>query len=234
MKQVNFGVVVFPGTNCDRDTFWVLSEVCKSKVRYVWHTETSIDDLDVVILAGGFSYGDYLRSGAIAHYSPVMQEVKRHAEKGKLVLGICNGFQILAETHLVKGAFLHNKTQHFLCQKQHLKVATTNSPFTGLYRSGEVIQIPIAHGEGNYFLPQKDLEEALEHDLVVFRYCDENGVVSQDTNPNGSTDSIAGILNRQRNVLGMMPHPERSSEFEMGSIDGKRIFEGIIQWIQSA
>ncbi|MCX7883100.1 MAG: phosphoribosylformylglycinamidine synthase subunit PurQ [Brevinematales bacterium] len=234
MRPVRFGVVVFPGTNCDRDTYWVLETVCKSEVRYIWHTETDISDRDVIILAGGFSYGDYLRSGAIAHYSPVMKAIKEHADKGKLVLGICNGFQILVESHLLKGAFLHNKTQHFLCQKQYLKVANTDSPFTHIYSRDEVIQIPIAHGEGNYFLPQADLEEALSYDLIAFRYCDKQGRVNEEANPNGSTESIAGILNRNKNVLGMMPHPERSSEEEMGSVDGKRIFEGIIQWIQSA
>jgi len=232
MKGVKFGVVVFPGTNCDRDTFWVLDRVCHSSVRYVWHTETDIDDIEVIVLAGGFSYGDYLRSGAIAHYSPIMRSVKHHAERGKLVLGICNGFQILVESHLLKGAFLHNTTQHFLCQKQYLKVGNTDSPFTHLYRRDEVIQVPIAHGEGNYFLPPAERDEALTHDLIAFRYCDQDGLVSEATNPNGSTENIAGILNRQKNVLGMMPHPERSSEEEMGSTDGKRIFEGIIQWIQ--
>lgn len=234
MKTTTFGVVVFPGTNCDRDTYWVLHKVCRCKVRYVWHTETDLSDIDVVVLAGGFSYGDYLRSGAIAHYSPVMRAVKEHTEKGKLALGICNGFQILVESHLLKGAFLHNKVQHFLCQKQYLKVVNTDSPFTLQYKRDEVIQIPIAHGEGNYFLPERDLEEALSYDLIAFRYCDQKGEINENTNPNGSTLSIAGILNRQKNVLGMMPHPERSSEVEMGSIDGKRIFEGILQWIQSA
>jgi phosphoribosylformylglycinamidine synthase len=229
-----FGVVVFPGTNCDRDTFWVLDQVCHAGVRYVWHTETDLSDIDVVVLAGGFSYGDYLRSGAIAHYSPVMKAVKDHADRGKLVLGICNGFQILAESHLIKGAFLHNKTQHFLCQKQYLKVKTVNSPFTALYKKNEVIQIPIAHGEGNFFLSERDRDIALEKDLIVFQYCDEKGVVSEETNPNGSVLNIAGILNEKRNVLGMMPHPERSSEMEMGSTDGKRLFESVIRWVQNA
>jgi phosphoribosylformylglycinamidine synthase subunit PurQ / glutaminase len=231
MAKLNFGVIVFPGINCDQDTYWVVDKVINQNVKYIWHTESNLDDIDVVIIPGGFSYGDYLRSGAIARISPVLRSITAHAEKGKTVLGICNGFQVLTEAGLVKGAFLRNKGVHFLCRKQHLKVTTTESPFTNRYKKGEVIQVPIAHGEGNYFLSRDDLKYTLDNNLVSFQYCDGNGHIGDETNPNGSIHSIAGVFNKAGNVMGMMPHPERSSEMEMGSVDGRKVFESITEWL---
>lgn len=232
MKKINFGIVAFPGTNCDKDSFWAATQVAGQNARYVWHTETNLDDIDIVILPGGFSYGDYLRSGAIARFSPVMKSVVKHAGKGKAVLGICNGFQVLAECGLVKGAFLRNECVHFLCRKQYLKVSNADSLFTNKYSENEVIQMPIAHGEGNYFLNEADLNYTLDHDLIAFQYCDENGVANHDANPNGSINNIAGVFNPGKNVLGVMPHPERASEEEMGSIGGRKVFDSIIDWIK--
>lgn len=231
MRKVQFSIVVFPGTNCDKDSYWVIDKVMDQNVQYVWHTDRIPDTTDVVIVPGGFSYGDYLRSGAIARFSPVLGSIVEHANKGKHVLGICNGFQILAEAGLVRGAFLRNKNVNFLCQKQHLKAVRTDSPFTNRYKKGELAQIPIAHGEGNYFLNPDDLKYTLDNDLIAFQYCDADGKVNDDTNPNGSTRSIAGVYNRERNVLGMMPHPERSSECEMDSTGGRKVFESIVEWL---
>jgi phosphoribosylformylglycinamidine synthase I len=231
MNKIQFAVVVFPGTNCDKDAFWVVDRVLGQNVKYIWHTDHDLGDTDVVIVPGGFSYGDYLRSGAIARFSPVLKSIVEHAKKGKQVLGICNGFQILAEAGLVKGAFLRNKGVHFLCQKQYLKAVRTDSPFTNRFEKGELAQIPIAHGEGNYFLDKDDLRYTLDNDLIAFQYCDADGKVNDETNPNGSTRSIAGVFNKERNVLGMMPHPERSSEVEMGSTGGKKVFESIVHWL---
>jgi phosphoribosylformylglycinamidine synthase len=228
MKKINFGVVVFPGTNCDKDTFWVLDKVFHQNVRAVWHTESDLEGLDVLVLPGGFSYGDYLRSGAIARFSPVMKALVKHAQKGKAVLGICNGFQILAEAGLIKGAFLRNKGVHFLCREQNIKALNKNSIFTNQYQKDEVAQVPIAHGEGNYFLNQDDLKYTLDNELIAFQYCDENGLADESSNPNGSTYHIAGVFNKEKNVLGIMPHPERASEAEMGSIGGKKVFESIM------
>lgn len=226
--SIKFGVVVFPGTNCDKDSHWVASEVAEQNSRYIWHTDSDISDIDVVIIPGGFSYGDYLRAGAIARFSPVLKSVVEHAKKGKHVLGVCNGFQVLAETGLILGGFLRNKNPHFLCRHQHLKVENTDSVFTGCYQADEVVSIPIAHGEGNYYLSDNDLKYSEDHNLIAFRYCDSNGNMSEETNPNGSTAHIAGVFNDAKNVLGMMPHPERASEPEMGSIDGKLIFDSLI------
>lgn len=232
MSKVKFAVIVFPGTNCDKDSFWVVDKVIGQDVKYVWHTDPDLGNTDVVIVPGGFSYGDYLRSGAIARFSPVLKSIVEHAKKGRHVLGICNGFQILAEAGLVRGAFLRNKGVHFLCQKQHLKAVNTDSPFTNRFSKGEVAQIPIAHGEGNYYLNKDDLKYTLDNSLVAFQYCDEGGKVNDETNPNGSTRGIAGVFNREMNVLGMMPHPERSSEPETGSIGGRKVFESIVSWME--
>ncbi|OHD54440.1 MAG: phosphoribosylformylglycinamidine synthase I [Spirochaetes bacterium GWF1_51_8] len=229
MPGPSFGVIVFPGTNCDRDAYWVIEEVIGKKVRYVWHTESDIDDIDVVIIPGGFSYGDHLRAGAIARFSPVMKSVVKHAGKSKPVLGICNGFQVLAECGLIRGAFLRNKIVHFLCRHQHLKVKSSDSLFTKKYTSGQVLKLPIAHAEGNFFLADDDRKFALDHGLIAFQYCDTDGKVDDSTNPNGAILGIAGIFNDKKNVLGMMPHPERASEPEMGSTDGRAIFESIVE-----
>lgn len=227
MKRV--GIVVFPGVNCDMDTFYVLKKVVKVDVRYVWHTETDLSDLCGVVLPGGFSYGDYLRAGGLARFSPVMREIKRLADKGYPVLGICNGFQILVEAGILPGAFLRNRTLRFICRPQHIKVINNNTVFTKKYKKGQVISIPIAHGEGNFYLTDDLLKEVLDNDQVAFQYCDEYGVVNEETNPNGSTHNIAGIFNKNKNVLGMMPHPERASEKLLGSTDGKVILEAFLE-----
>ena len=221
-------MVVFPGSNCDEDCRYVLEEVMGQKVRRVWHKERDLSGLDGVVLPGGFSYGDYLRCGAIARFSPVMKEIVRFAAKGKPVLGICNGFQILLEAGLLPGAMLRNTSLHFICRHVHVKVENSKTPFTEVLRKGEVLTLPIAHNEGNYFADRQTLGALREDGQIVFRYCDRKGDVSHQANPNGSLENIAGICNRQRNVLGMMPHPERASEVVLGSTDGQKIFESLI------
>ena len=226
---MKFGVVVFPGSNCDDDCRYVLEEVLGQKVRMVWHKERDLSDLDCVVLPGGFSYGDYLRCGAVARFSPVMKEVLLQAKKGKPVIGICNGFQILLEAALLPGAMLRNTTLHFICRTVHMKVENTKTPFTGTLQTGAVLTLPIAHNEGNYFADPETLSSLKEHDQIVFRYCDELGKVTEEANPNGSLENIAGVCNRERNVLGLMPHPERASELILGSEDGRKIFESLLQ-----
>lgn len=223
-----FGVIVFPGSNCDDDCRYVLEEVLKQKVQMVWHKERVLSGLDGVVLPGGFSYGDYLRCGAIARFSPVMKEVVSHARKGKPVLGICNGFQILLEAGLLPGALLRNTALHFICRPVHLRVETTDTPFTGCLKQRAVLTLPIAHNEGNYFANPTTLHELRENNQIVFRYCDAVGALKEEANPNGSLEHIAGICNRKRNVLGMMPHPERASESILGSSDGRAIFESML------
>ena len=225
---MKFGVVVFPGSNCDDDCRHVLEEVLSQKVRMVWHKERDLSDLECLVLPGGFSYGDYLRCGAIARFSPVMKEVTAHARKGKPVIGICNGFQILLEAALLPGAMLRNTTLHFICRAVHLTVENPKTPFTGALKEGAVLTLPIAHNEGNYFADSETLERLKEHGQIVFRYCDAKGKVTAEANPNGSLENIAGICNRQRNVVGLMPHPERASESILGSADGRKIFESLL------
>jgi len=222
------GVVVFPGVNCDMDTYYVIKDVLKGDVRYVWHTETDLSDLSCIVLPGGFSYGDYLRAGGLAKFSPVMREIKKMAEKGYPVIGICNGFQILVEAGLLLGAFLKNKTLTFICKMQYIKVVNNTFIFTKVYKKGEVLRIPIAHGEGNYYLDEDTLKEVLDNDQIAFQYCSEDGTVGEEFNPNGSTYHIAGILNKNKNVLGMMPHPERASEMILGSVDGAKILKALV------
>ena len=219
---MRFGVVVFPGSNCDHDCFYVLNNVLKQDVKYIWHKNTEVKDVDCIVLPGGFSYGDYLRTGAIARFSPIMQSVIDFAKKGGLVIGICNGFQILLEAGLLPGAMLRNKNVHFICKHVHIKLLNKNTPFTNLYKKDEVLKIPIAHNEGNYYINEKGLKTLKENNQIVFKYC---------TNPNGAVDNIAGIVNKEGNVLGMMPHPERSSEKQLGSQDGLFIFKSIIEWV---
>jgi phosphoribosylformylglycinamidine synthase len=226
---VKFGVVVFPGSNCDYDAYHVLLNVLKQDAFFLWHKDHDLKGADCVILPGGFSYGDYLRSGAIARFSPLMREVAEFAQRGGLVMGICNGFQILMEMGLLPGAMLRNKRLKFLCQFVHLRLEKTETPFTGLGRRGQVLRIPIAHYEGNYFAPAETLEELERGGQVIFRYCDPEGRLSEEANVNGALNSIAGIINRRGNVLGMMPHPERASEAVMGSQDGRLIFESLLK-----
>lgn len=226
---MKFGVVVFPGSNCDFDTFYVLRDILKQKTTFLWHKDHDLKNSDCIILPGGFSYGDYLRSGAIAKFSPLMQEVKEFASEGGLVLGICNGFQILLELGLLPGAMLRNKNLKFLCQFVHLRVENEKTSFTRKGKLGQVLKIPIAHYEGNYFAPSRMLQELEKNNQVVFRYSDARGNTTEEPNVNGSLRNIAGIINKMGNVMGLMPHPERASEAIMGSQDGRLIFESIIE-----
>jgi len=219
---------MFPGSNCDQDPFWVLQAVAKQPVSYLWHESHDLENSDVIIVPGGFSYGDYLRTGAIARFSPVMESVKKFAANGGLVLGICNGFQILCECGLLPGALLRNAGLKYICRPVHVRVENNDTPFTNNCEKGEVLLIPIGHMEGNYFCDESALSELQNQNRVVFRYSTPEGEVTPAANPNGSIDNIAGICNEGRNVLGMMPHPERSSEPEMGATDGFKIFEAMV------
>lgn len=222
------GVIVFPGSNCDRDAQDAL-KMAGANVAMIWHAETSLPKLDLVVLPGGFSYGDYLRCGAISAQAPIMQEIKRHAEQGRYVLGICNGFQVLTETGLLPGVLMRNKNLTFICRDISLRVETTKSAFTKGYTKNAIITIPIAHHDGNYFADQKTLKALEEQERIVFRYADKNGAVNDNTNPNGTLHNIAGILNEKRNVLGMMPHPERASDPLTAGEDGKIVFESLMK-----
>ncbi|MBI4368500.1 MAG: phosphoribosylformylglycinamidine synthase subunit PurQ [Candidatus Omnitrophica bacterium] len=222
-------VVVFPGSNCDSDCWHVLNDVMKTEVEYVWHKETALPDVDLVVLPGGFSYGDYLRCGAIARFSPVMNAVMNHAEQGRPIIGICNGFQVLLEVGLLPGAMLRNRSLRFVCKHVYLRTENSETVFTNRLSSGEVLQIPIAHGEGNYFCDEKTLEELEAGNQIVFRYCSQAGETGASYNPNGSLAHIAGITNRKGNVLGMMPHPERASEDVLNAGDGRKIWESVLK-----
>lgn len=217
---MKFGIIVFPGSNCDHDVAYVTRDVLGQPTRMVWHEETDISDIDVVVVPGGFSYGDYLRCGAIARFSPVMQQVVKHAQKGKFVLGICNGFQVLTEAGLLPGALMRNREMHFVCDRAFIKVVRNDLPWTQAYQSGEVITLPIAHREGQFYADSDIVQQLEDNGQVLFRY--------QDNNPNGSINSIAGICNLQGNVLGMMPHPERASDPMLGGTDGLKLFEGLL------
>lgn len=225
---MKFGVVVFPGSNCDADCYHVIKEVMNQEVNYVWHKETELQGYDALILPGGFSYGDYLRTGAIARFSPIMPAVMDFASQGGLIIGICNGFQILLEAGLLPGAMRRNKSLKFICKPVNLKVKTNHTAFTNAFQPDEIIQIPIAHGEGNYFCDAATLQELKAGNQIIFTYCSQDGEESQDFNPNGSIENIAGIMNKQGNVLGMMPHPERCSETVLGATDGYKIFASMI------
>lgn len=221
---MKFGVVIFPGSNCDHDTYHVISKVVGQPVDFVWHKETDVDRFDAIILPGGFSYGDYLRSGAIARFSPVMRSVVEFANNGGLVLGICNGFQILCESGLLPGALLRNQNLKFICEHVNVRVEQTNTVFTSGYNAGQVLSLPIAHGEGNYFCDNQTLAELENEGRIIFRYSTADGQITDEANPNGSLRNIAGICNRQRNVLGLMPHPERAAESMLGCKDGRAMF----------
>ena len=225
---MKFGVLVFPGSNCDHDTFHVISEVAGEQVSFLWHDSEDLQGVDAVLVPGGFAYGDYLRTGAIARFSPVMQAVQRFAAGGGLVLGICNGFQILTECGLLPGALMRNSGLKYICKQVHLRVETADSPFTNQLVKGEVLKIPIGHMEGNYFCTAEDLRALDAEDRIAFRYATAEGLVTPESNPNGSLGNIAGILNAGRNVLGMMPHPDRSSEKLLGSADGLKIFASML------
>lgn len=224
---MKFGVVVFPGSNCDHDTYHVISKVIGQPVDFIWHKQESVEGFDAIILPGGFSYGDYLRSGAIARFSPVMQAVKSFASEGGLVLGICNGFQILCESGLLPGVLLKNRDQKFICEHVNVRVEHCETPFTAAYTTGQVLRIPIAHGDGNYFCDDATLQKLESNQQILFRYCDSNGHSTDSVNPNGSMHNIAGICNENRNVLGLMPHPERAAEDVLGSHDGLAMFNSM-------
>jgi phosphoribosylformylglycinamidine synthase subunit PurQ / glutaminase len=226
---MKFGVLVFPGSNCDHDTYHVIAEVAKQPVTFLWHDSDDLQGVDAVLVPGGFAYGDYLRTGAIARFSPVMQSVKRFADGGGLVLGICNGFQILTEAGLLPGALMRNAGLKYICKQVHLRAETVNSPFTNQLSKGEVLQMPIGHMEGNYFCEPEELRQLEAEDRIAFRYVTPQGGPTAEANPNGSLSNIAGILNAGRNVLGMMPHPDRSSEQLLGSADGWKIFSSMVE-----
>jgi phosphoribosylformylglycinamidine synthase subunit PurQ / glutaminase len=222
------GVVVFPGSNCDHDTYHVVKHVCGQEARFVWHKDNDLRGLDAVILPGGFSYGDYLRTGAIARFSPVLQAVGEFAARGGPVLGVCNGFQILQEAGLLPGAMLRNRTTRFLSQPVHIRVERDDTPATAGVPPGTVLTMPIAHGEGNFYLPPDELDRLEGEGQVVFRYTTVDGLLDPAANPNGSAAAIAGVCNDARNVVGLMPHPERASEGELGSADGRRLIEAFV------
>ena len=224
---MKFGVIVFPGSNCDHDAYHVVSKHVGQPVEFVWHKEKNLDQYDALIVPGGFSYGDYLRAGALAQFSPVMRSVAEFAEKGKFVFGICNGFQILCEAGLLPGALIRNKDLHFVCRHVNIKVENNRTPFTSELEANEVLSIPVAHAEGNYVCDDETLSKLEANNQIVFRYCDERGEITDEANPNGARANIAGICNRQGNVLGMMPHPERACEELLGSGDGRDIFRSL-------
>lgn len=229
---MKFGVVVFPGSTCDYDTFYVLNDIYKINTTFLWHKNHDLKNVDCVVLPGGFSYGDYLRSGAIAKFSPLMQEVKAFASHGGLVIGICNGFQILLELELLPGAMLRNKNLKFLCQFVNIRLENNQTPFTNKGKQSQVLRIPIAHYDGNYFAPSGTIQELKSNKQIIFRYSDTSGHLTEEANVNGSRENIAGLINKEGNVLGMMPHPERASEVILGSEDGRVIFESIINNIK--
>ena len=226
--NMKFGVIVFPGSNCDHDAHYVVSAVAKQPVTFLWHESHDLENCDAIIVPGGFAYGDYLRTGAIARFAPIMAEVQRFAASGGLVLGICNGFQILCEAHLLPGALMRNAGLKYVCKQVYLRVENSDTPFSNACREGEVLKIPIGHMEGNYFCDPAT-HTALQRDKrIVFRYATAEGEITAAANPNGSLDNIAGICNEGRNVLGMMPHPDRSSEAMLGSSDGLKIFQSMV------
>jgi len=226
---LKFGVVVFPGSNCDHDAYYALKHVLRQPTIFLWHKDHDLRGVDCVVLPGGFSYGDYLRAGAIAKFSPLMREVREFAAGGGLILGICNGFQVLLELGLLPGAMLRNKNLKFLCENVHLRVENAGTRFSNRARRGQVLRIPIAHFDGNYFAPPNEVRELEKNGQVVFRYVDAGGRATAAANVNGSAAGIAGIINREGNVLGMMPHPERASEALLGSEDGRIVFESLIR-----
>lgn len=228
---MKFGVIVFPGSNCDHDAYHVVSKHVGQPVDFVWHKQTDLSGYDALIVPGGFSYGDYLRAGALARFSPVMKAVKDFAASGKFVFGVCNGFQILCESGLLPGALMRNENLHFVCRHVNVRVETSAMPYTSELKNGEILSIPIAHAEGNYVCDDATFAELENNNQIIFRYCDASGELSREANPNGSRSNIAGISNREGNVLGMMPHPERACEELLGSNDGRDIFRSLTKAI---
>ena len=226
---MKFGVIIFPGSNCDHDAFWTIQHVAKQPVAFLWHESHELENCDAVIVPGGFAYGDYLRTGAIAKFSPVMRAVEKFARDGGLVLGICNGFQILCEAGLLPGVLQRNAGMRFVCRQVHIRVETSDTPFTAAAKPGQVLQIPIAHGDGNYYCDEATLADLERNHQIVFRYTTKDGREDAAANPNGSLANIAGVCNRERNVMGLMPHPERAVEAALGSADGLVIFRSLIE-----
>ena len=229
---MKFGVVVFPGSNCDEDMVYVLETVMGQEVVKLWHKEHDLQGVDFVVLPGGFSYGDYLRSGAIARFSPIMNEVIDLANQGGYVLGVCNGFQILCEAGLLPGTLLHNDSHKFICKNVFIKPQSGTALPSAEFKASQVLKIPIAHGEGKYHIDEKGYQDLLDNDQVMFRYCDAEGKITKESNPNGSMDNIAGVTNLGKNVFGMMPHPERAADENLGNTDGKLIFRSILEGIE--
>jgi len=226
---MKFGVVIFPGSNCDQDTIYVLKEILEQDVVELWHKDTDLQNVEGIILPGGFSYGDYLRSGAIARYSPIMEKVIDFAENGGFVFGICNGFQILCECGLLPGALLYNAVQKFICKNLYIIPDNNNSVLTALLNKSQPLKLPIAHCEGRFYADESTLIDMRQNGQILFRFCDNNGQITELVNPNGSVENIAGICNKSKNVFGMMPHPERASDDELGNTDGKNIFDSLLR-----
>jgi phosphoribosylformylglycinamidine synthase I len=225
---MKFGVVVFPGSNCDEDMVYVLRDILKQEIIKLWHKNTDLEGCTHIILPGGFSYGDYLRSGAIARFSPIMTSVMKHAENGGFVFGVCNGFQILCESGLLPGALLHNTSRKFICKNVFIKAENNNTQLTNSVPT-KALKIPIAHGEGKYFADAETLASLNKNEQILFRYCDENGAITDEANPNGASENIAGVCNATKNVFGMMPHPERAADELLANMDGKSLFESILK-----
>lgn len=230
---MKFGVVIFPGSNCDHDMIYVLETIMGQEVVQLWHKDTSLQNCDMIVLPGGFSYGDYLRSGAIARFSPIMEKVIEFAHKGGYVFGVCNGFQILAEAGLVPGALLHNTERRFICKNVHIKAENNDTLITSAVPANKALKIPIAHGEGRFYADEAELKKITANGQVLFRYCDENGNVLPEANVNGSLENIAGVCNAGKNVFGMMPHPERAADPALGNTDGRLLFESILNLVTS-
>lgn len=230
---MKFGVVVFPGSNCDNDMVYVLDTIMGQEVVKLWHKDTDLQGCEFIVLPGGFSYGDYLRSGAIARFSPIMEKVIDFANKGGYVMGICNGFQILCESGLLPGALLHNNSHQFICKNVYLNTQTSNTPLTHKIKKEQPLLVPIAHGEGRFHADAETLQSLNDNDQVLFRYCDQDGNINDEANPNGATQNIAGICNTERNVFGMMPHPERAADEELSNTDGRILFESILASLET-
>ena len=230
---MKFGVVVFPGSNCDADMIYVLRKIMGQEVVELWHKEKDLQNCDMIILPGGFSYGDYLRSGAIARFSPIMEKICEFGDKGGFVFGVCNGFQILCEAKLVPGTLLHNTERKFACKNVFIKAQNNETLLTSAIPKDKALKIPIAHGEGNYFNDAESLKKMNENGQILFRYCDEKGNITDEANPNGSLENIAGVCNKNKNIFGMMPHPERASDGDLGNTDGKLLFESILSLVQA-
>ena len=230
---MKFGVITFPGSNCDQDMIYALESIMGYQVEHLWHKDSSLKGADFIVLPGGFSYGDYLRSGAIANYSPIMKKVVEHANEGGYVLGICNGFQILCESKLLPGTLLHNNNQKFICKNTYIKADNNASIINQSLSLNEALKIPIAHAEGRYFATEEMLTEMNQNQQIIFRYCEENGEITAASNPNGSLENIAGVCNKNKNVFGMMSHPERAADTELNNVDGLKIFESMLQAVVS-